>query len=155
MEGFTTCWLTLVFMPVTQLNKCWKENNSAGLSWNCLFDFHSNIHEIFTWSGNLFPGCMIKRKTVKRLIMAWTHCVWKLLHVEMQVWPDYHHLKPHWYSIVFEHPFRHNLDCLTCCKTPYSTTIRIQMAKRKWFATTSILWRTDISRRFSRSCMFM
>ena len=53
--------------------------------WNCLFDFHSNFGEIFTWSGNLLSGCMIKGKTV----MTWTNCMWKLLLVEMQVWSDY------------------------------------------------------------------
>jgi hypothetical protein len=37
-----------------------------------------------------------------------------------------------------------NLDCLTCCKTLYSNTIRIQMIKRKGFATTGILWRTNV-----------
>jgi hypothetical protein len=31
-----------------------------------------------------------------------------------------------------------NLDCLTCCKTPYSITIRIRMAKRKGLATNGI-----------------
>jgi hypothetical protein len=110
--------------------------------WNCLFDFHTNIREIFTRSGNLLPGYMIKGKTVKCLIMTWTNGVWTLLQVEMHGWSDY----PLWSSTETAYssciPSDPNLDYLTCCKTPYSITIRIKMEKRKGFATTDICWRT-------------
>lgn len=54
------------------------------------------------YDRNLLPDCMIKRKTLKRLIMTWANCVWTLLQVEMQVWSDY----PLWSrTYTVDHPF--------------------------------------------------
>ena len=56
--------------------------------WNCLFDFHTNFGEIFTWSGNChdFNKLRVKVATIRDSSLV--------------------RLSPLWSSIVVEHSFR-------------------------------------------------
>jgi hypothetical protein len=156
VRGFTLVFYSLKIIHIAAfINRCrtllrrdpWRVSGTV-----CLISINisTNIREIFTWLGIFLPGCMIKEKLSN--VSSWyeqmmcercykSRCTFGQITSE---------------AALKEHiPSDPNLDCLTCGKTPYSITIIIQMAKRKGFATTGILWRTVISRLFARSCMFM
>jgi hypothetical protein len=154
MEGFTTCWLTDVYAgnTVEQMLKGKQFNRAVRGSMTC--------------SGTAcLISILISVKYLHDQEICFQAVWWKEKLSDVSSWHEqiacdscyksrckFGQIIPIWSRTDRADP---NLDCLACCKTPYSTTIRIQTTKRTGFATTGILWRTGVSRPFARSCMFM
>ena len=145
MEGFTTCWLTDVYAgnTVEQMLKGKQFNRAVRGSMTCsgtacLISILISVkylhdQEICFQAVDQRKNCQTSHHGMNKLrVIVATSRDASLVRLS----PSEAALIQHSLRAFLHNP---NLDCLACCKTPYSTTIRIQMTTRKGFATTGIL----------------